>query len=252
MSTNNNNNDNRINSFDPSTFNLVTLFDKMKPNWKKIWNKVYQENPNLFKDLEAKLNNDTITYGSKLLIFPPKDQIFETFYHFDLEDTKVVILGQDPYHKFGQAHGLSFSVKDGIKPPPSLVNIFKELRLEYKDFTVPKSGNLTKWLDQGVLLLNNALTVLESNPNEYEKYWSPITNLVMKEISEQHKEGIIFLLWGAFAQSKSPIQKQHHILKSAHPSPLSANNGFFGCNHFVKTNEILTKNGKKIIDWTLL
>jgi uracil-DNA glycosylase len=255
----------RSNSYDSTPFNFEVLFKNMKPGWKTIWTDVYNQNTELFQTLENKLNEDTLIYQTKLLIFPAKKHIFETFNHFDLNDTKVVILGQDPYHSLGQAHGLSFSVQDGVKHPPSLLNIFKELENEYSDFKIPESGNLTKWLDQGVLLLNSALTVLETCPNQYQKYWSPITDLIVQKMSEQHPGGIVFLLWGAPAQSKAPNQKKntknpkkevinqakHHILKAVHPSPLSAHRGFFGCDHFKKTNELLHKDGKKIINWVL-
>lgn len=256
----------RLNSYDPSAFDFKSLFNQMKPGWKKLWTEVYQEIPEYFDALETKLNEDTRVYKKKLLIYPPKKNIFETFQHFDLNDTKVVILGQDPYHGFGQAHGLSFSVQDGVKHPPSLVNIFKELSSEYDDFKVPESGNLTKWLDQGVLLLNAALTVLESNANEYQNYWSPITDLVVKKMSEKHPGGIVFLLWGKPAQSKAPDlsklsakskargvvdQSKHHILRTAHPSPLSARRGWFGCNHFKLANDLLEKDNKTAINWKL-
>lgn len=234
-----------------SSFDFKVLFKDMKPGWKQIWTDVYTRHTDLFKKLEDKLNYDISVYGTKFLIFPPKKNIFETFNHFDLNETKVVILGQDPYHGLGQAHGLSFSVQDGVKHPPSLLNIFKELENEYNTFEIPKSGNLTKWLDQGVLLLNSALTVLEQNPNEYQKYWCPITDLIVKELSEKHPGGIVFMLWGSHAQSKAPSNKKHHILKTVHPSPLSANRGFFGCNHFQKANELLARDGKKTIDWLL-
>jgi uracil-DNA glycosylase len=241
----------RLDSDYTSPFNFKVLFESMKPGWKKIWIDVYNNHPDLFKNLEDKLNYDISIYGTKILIFPPKKHIFETFNHFDLDETKVVILGQDPYHGLGQAHGLSFSVQDGVKHPPSLQNIFKELENEYDTFKIPESGNLTKWLDQGVLLLNSALTVLEKNANEYQKYWSPITDLIVKEMSEKHSGGIVFMLWGSPAQSKAPTLKKHHILKAVHPSPLSAHRGFFGCNHFRKANELLSKDGKKVIDWVL-
>lgn len=252
----------RLKSYDSSSFNFKFLINEMKTDWKKLWLDVYSQIPELFKLLEDKLNSDTEIYKKKNLIFPEKKYIFETFKHFDLQETKIVILGQDPYHGFGQAHGLSFSVMDGVKIPPSLVNIFKELSSEIDDFKAPDSGNLTKWLNQGVLLLNTALTVLEGNPNEYQEYWGPITDVVIKELSERYSGKLIFMLWGKPAQSKAPDQSKdkkkgvidqskHHILRTVHPSPLSAHRGWFGCNHFTKANFLLEKDGKKKIDWKL-
>jgi len=254
----------RVNSYDPSLFDFKFLINQMKPQWKQLWLSVYDQKPLTFKALENKLNEDTRLFKKKHLIFPPKKHIFETFSHLDLDETKVVILGQDPYHGYGQAHGLSFSVQDGVKTPPSLVNIFKELRSEIDDFKVPESGNLMPWLDQGVVLLNSALTVLEGNPNEYQEYWSPITDAVIKELSDRHPGGLVFMLWGKPAQSKAPDlnkskkrqgvvdQSKHHVLRTTHPSPLSAHRGWFGCDHFNQANDFLKKDGKSPIDWRLI
>jgi uracil-DNA glycosylase len=187
-------------------------------------------------------------------IYPPGALIFNAFNQTPLSKLKVVILGQDPYHGAGQAHGLSFSVPNGIKPPPSLVNIFKEIQ---NDIGIPMPagyGNLTRWAEQGVLLLNAALTVRAGEPFSHANFgWADFTNAVIQKISDE-KSGIIFLLWGKFAQEKQALidETKHHVLKAAHPSPFSADKGFFGCKHFSKTNELLVKQGLAPIDWKLL
>jgi uracil-DNA glycosylase len=185
-------------------------------------------------------------------IYPPGSKIFAAFNHTPFDKVKVVIIGQDPYHGQGQANGLCFSVSDGIKHPPSLVNIFKEL---YNDLNIPmpKSGNLEKWAKQGVLLLNATLTVRANQAGSHQNQgWEEFTDSVIKKLSEK-KDGLIFLLWGKFAQDKAVLidTSKHFILKAAHPSPFSAHNGFFGCKHFSKTNEILMNKGQTPIDWKL-
>jgi uracil-DNA glycosylase len=184
-------------------------------------------------------------------IYPKGSDIFNAFNKTPLINLKAVILGQDPYHGANQAHGLSFSVQKGVTPPPSLKNIFKELQTDIPGFTIPQHGDLTAWAEQGVMLLNATLTVRAGSPGSHQKKgWEIFTDTVISKISEK-KEGIIFLLWGKFAQAKSELidDKKHHILKAAHPSPYSADNGFFGCHHFSKTNAILREEGKKEIDW---
>lgn len=186
------------------------------------------------------------------IIYPPGSLIFNSFNTTPFEKVKVVLLGQDPYHGKGQAHGLSFSVPDGIKPPPSLMNIFKEL---HDDIGVafPNHGNLTKWAEQGVLLLNASLSVRENEPLSHSSIgWNSFTDAVITHISSE-KEHVVFLLWGKYAQQKQELidETKHLVLKAAHPSPFSANNGFFGCRHFSKTNEYLVKNGIDPIDWSL-
>lgn len=184
------------------------------------------------------------------IIYPPGPLIFNAFNTTPFDKVKVVLLGQDPYHGYGQAHGLSFSVPDGVSPPPSLINIFKELHSDI-GMPVPKTGNLTKWAMQGVLLLNAVLTVRANEPASHSKIgWMEFTNAVISRISEE-KEGVVFLLWGKFAQEKQVLidETKHHVLKAAHPSPFSAHNGFFGCRHFSKTNNYLTKQGLDPIDW---
>ncbi|MES2418612.1 MAG: uracil-DNA glycosylase [Bacteroidota bacterium] len=186
-------------------------------------------------------------------IYPKGADIFNAFNHTPFDAVKVVILGQDPYHGTGQAHGLSFSVPKGIAVPPSLKNIYKELANEFKDFKTPGHGNLTSWADQGVLMLNATLTVSAQEAGSHQnKGWEIFTDKVITELSEQ-REGLIFLLWGRYAQQKEALIdiKKHHVLKAAHPSPFSAYNGFFGSNHFVKTNEILLKNSLTPINWQI-
>ena len=188
------------------------------------------------------------------IIYPPGPLIFNAFTQTPFHKVKVVIIGQDPYHNPGQAHGLSFSVPSGVKPPPSLMNIYKEINASLGIAMPAEFGNLTKWAEQGVLLLNAILTVRANEPGSHSKIgWMNFTDAVIKKISDE-KSGIIFLLWGKFAQEKQALidETKHHVLKAAHPSPFSAYQGFFGCNHFVKTNQLLTEQGLQPIDWKLL
>ena len=185
-------------------------------------------------------------------VYPDMYDLYNCFKYTQFENVKVVLLGQDPYHNEGQAHGLCFSVQDDIPLPPSLVNIYKEL-LSDVGCGVPASGNLTKWAKEGVLLLNTSLTVRAHQANSHSKCgWAWFTDSVIKLISEQ-KDHVVFILWGGNARSKKPLidGTKHLILECAHPSPLSAYNGFFGCKHFSKTNDYLMKNGLKPIDWDL-
>ena len=185
-------------------------------------------------------------------IFPSMYDIFNALKYTDYKDVKVVILGQDPYHEIGQAHGLSFSVLDHVPLPASLKNIFKELTTDL-NIPYPKTGNLTKWAKQGVLLLNTVLTVREHYANSHKnKGWEIFTNQVI-ELLNQRDESIIFVLWGNDAKQKKSLitNPKHFILTASHPSPLSAFNGFFGCKHFSKINEILQKNHQLPIDWSL-
>lgn len=193
------------------------------------------------------------TEYSNYTIYPSMFDIFNSMKITAFDNVKVVLLGQDPYHNEGQAMGLSFSVPDGVDIPPSLVNMYKELKNEL-GVEPKKSGNLTGWAKQGVLLLNTVLTVRAHSANSHKgKGWESFTDSIIKKISDK-KENVVFLLWGANARSKKPLidTKKHLILECAHPSPLSAYNGFFGCGHFKKTNEYLEKNGKKPIDWSAL
>jgi uracil-DNA glycosylase len=183
-------------------------------------------------------------------IYPPGSLIFNAFNSTPFDKVKVVILGQDPYHGDGQAHGLCFSAQYGVKPPPSLVNIYKELKSDV-GFEIPAHGNLQKWTEQGVFLLNAMLTVEANQPASHQKKgWEEFTNAVIQKLSKE-RSGLIFMLWGNFAQQKAVLidETKHTILKAAHPSPFSAYNGFFGCKHFSKTNEILKAKGEEEIDW---
>lgn len=183
-------------------------------------------------------------------IYPAGALIFNAFNSTPFDKVRVVILGQDPYHGAGQAHGLCFSVQEGIKPPPSLVNIYKELKSDV-GFTIPAHGYLQKWTTQGVFLLNAILTVEASQPASHQKSgWQEFTNAVIEKLSKE-KTGLIFLLWGNFAQQKAVLidETKHTILKAPHPSPFSAHTGFFGCKHFSTTNELLKAKGEKEIDW---
>ena len=185
------------------------------------------------------------------IIYPKGDDIFAAMNITPFEKVKVVILGQDPYHGEGQAHGLSFSVRDGVRPPPSLVNIYKEISAEY-NVPMPKSGNLTHWAEQGVLLLNATLTVENALAGSHQnKGWEEFTDAIIHAINDGH-DHIVFMLWGSYAQKKGAFidQKKHLVLKSVHPSPLSAHRGFLGCGHFKQANEYLEAHGIPPINWT--
>ena len=186
------------------------------------------------------------------VVYPDMYDIYNCFRYTPFDKVKVVILGQDPYHNEGQAHGLCFSVQKGVEPPPSLVNIYKELHDDV-GFRVPDSGDLTKWAKEGVLLLNTALTVRAHMANSHKNCgWTWFTDNVIRIVSEK-KEHAVFLLWGGNARSKKPLidSEKHLVLECAHPSPLSAYNGFFGCRHFSKTNQYLSAHGIEPVDWQL-
>jgi len=199
---------------------------------------------------------DTLEYVAQkraegVTVFPPEQQVFSAFDATPFEQIKVVILGQDPYHGPDQAHGLCFSVLPGIKPPPSLANMYKELVQDIEGVSIPEHGYLMPWAEQGVLLLNTVLTVEQGQAHSHKHLgWEQFTDKVIDEIN-QHGEGVVFLLWGAHAQKKGKnIDKtRHHVLHAPHPSPLSAHRGFFGCQHFSKTNALLTSMGKSPINW---
>ncbi|KAI1900996.1 hypothetical protein AGOR_G00055590 [Albula goreensis] len=187
-------------------------------------------------------------------IYPPAHQVFTWTQMCAIKDVKVVILGQDPYHGPGQAHGLCFSVQRPVPPPPSLVNMYKELASDIEGFQHPGHGDLTGWAKQGVLLLNAVLTVRAHQANSHkDKGWEAFTDAVVQWLNA-NLNGLVFMLWGSYAQKKGIAidRKRHHVLQTVHPSPLSAHRGFFGCKHFSKTNELLKKSGKKPIDWTAL
>ena len=190
-------------------------------------------------------------YSTKT-IYPNMNDIYNALKYTSYEDVKVVILGQDPYHGEGEAHGLAFSVKKGIAIPPSLRNIYKELNTSLSCY-IPNNGYLEKWAKQGVLLLNTALTVQKDNANSHSgKGWEILTDAIIKKVN-QKSQPVVFMLWGNNAKSKAWFvdQSKHLVLTSVHPSPLSASRGFFGCNHFKLANEFLTKNGLKEIDWQI-
>ena len=187
-------------------------------------------------------------------VYPKGSEIFNALNHTPFDKVKVVLLGQDPYHGVGQAHGLSFSVQKGIAIPPSLKNIYKELASDISTFSVPNHGNLTKWAEEGVLLLNATLTVRAQQAGSHQgKGWEIFTDKIISKLSDE-REGLVFLLWGRYAQNKSALidSNKHTVLKAAHPSPFSAYNGFLGCKHFSKANEILEKEGKTPIDWQII
>jgi len=220
---------------------------KIETSWKEVLRKEFKST--YFLQTAAHIKTELAT-GVK--IFPAGSHIFNAFNQTPFNEVKVVILGQDPYHGSGQAMGLSFSVPEGVKPPPSLVNIFKELKSDI-GLPIPTSGDLTHWAKQGVLLLNAVLTVRENDPASHAKIgWMHFTDAVIKKLSDG-KKGIVFLLWGKFAEQKQKQilidETKHFVLKAAHPSPFSAEKGFFGCKHFSKTNELLAKQGLQVIDW---
>ncbi len=213
-------------------------------DWDEIlkdeWEKPY------YKNLRAFLKQE---YATKT-IYPHMNDIFNALKYTSFKDTKVVIIGQDPYHGIGQAHGLCFSVKKGVTPPPSLKNIFKEQQADLGK-EIPPHGELTDWAKQGVLLLNAVLTVREGNPTSHAKMgWETFTDRVISELNKKETP-VVFLLWGAYAQKKAEIitNPKHQKLMSVHPSPLSASRGFFGCRHFSKTNALLESCGLEPINW---
>ncbi len=189
---------------------------------------------------------------SEKVIFPPSEDIFNALKYTPIDKVKVVLLGQDPYHEPGQAHGLSFSVKPGVKTPPSLVNMYKELNAEY-GYPMPNNGYLVKWAKQGVLLMNTVLTVRNGAANSHKgKGWENFTDAVIKAVNSQERP-VVYFLWGGNARSKKNLitNPKHLVLETVHPSPLSAYNGFFGCGHFKKANEFLEANGIEPIDWQI-
>ena len=215
------------------------------------WQNLFAEQQQL--DYYPRLINKVAEQRAAKVIYPPDAQVFSAFDSCPMDQLKVVILGQDPYHGEGQAHGLSFSVREGVKIPPSLRNIYKELTTDIDGFVIPEHGNLSAWAKQGVLLLNTVLTVEQAKAHSHAKYgWETFTEAVISYIS-QHCDGVVFLLWGAHAQKKGQVidANKHHLLCSVHPSPLSAHRGFFGCRHFSKTNQLLEQQGKAAIDWQL-
>ena len=220
---------------------------KIEASWKDVLHKEFTKP--YFEQIVAFLKTER---AQGKIIYPPGSLIFNAFDKTPFNKVKVVLLGQDPYHGPGQAHGLCFSVPDGVPPPPSLQNMYKELNNDI-GMPIPNTGNLTKWATQGVFLLNAALTVRAGEANSHAKIgWHEFTDSVIKTISAE-KKGVVFLLWGRFAQDKQVLidETRHYVLKAAHPSPYSADKGFFGCKHFSKTNHYLLKQKQDPIDWAL-
>lgn len=221
---------------------------KINASWKEVLKQEFEKS--YFIELAGFLK---VEKAMGKVIYPPGSLIFNAFELTPFDKVKVVILGQDPYHGKGQAHGLSFSVMKGVKPPPSLQNIFREIASDLGIQFSGTYGDLSHWARQGVLLLNASLTVREGEPLSHSKIgWEQFTDAVIKTVSAK-KENVVFMLWGRFAQEKQALidATKHLILKAAHPSPFSAYNGFMGCKHFSKANDYLVKNGKEPIDWSL-
>lgn len=220
---------------------------KIEPGWKSILKQEF--NRESFQQVVTHLKTEKM---AGKIIYPPGGLIFNAFNKTPFEKLKVVILGQDPYHNPGQAMGLSFSVPDGVALPPSLQNIYKEISADI-GLSMPRNGNLEKWAERGVMLLNAVLTVRANEPASHAKIgWMEFTDAVIRHISSE-KEHVVFLLWGRFAQEKQGLidETKHLVLKAAHPSPFSAEKGFFGCRHFSRTNEYLVSHGIDPIDWSL-
>ncbi|MBT2256325.1 uracil-DNA glycosylase [Priestia megaterium] len=218
----------------------------LKNDWAPLLEEEFQ------KDYYIQLREFLVDEYNHHTIYPDKYDIFNALHYTDYKNVKVVILGQDPYHGPNQAHGLSFSVQPGVKTPPSLVNIYKELKNEM-DYHIPNNGYLVKWAEQGILLLNTVLTVRRGEANSHKgKGWEQLTDRII-ELVAQKEEPVVFLLWGKHAQAKKElIHHSHHlILESPHPSPFSANRGFFGNNHFQRANEFLFQHGRQSIDWQI-
>ena len=224
----------------------MLLRNELEKSWENKMKKEFE------KDYFSILNQFLKQEYKEQTIFPEKKLIFNALNSTPFNKVKVVIIGQDPYHGKGQAHGLSFSVTEGIKTPPSLVNIFKEIESDLKINNHGK-GDLTKWAKQGVLLLNATLTVRENTAGSHQnKGWEQFTDQIISTISEERKD-LVFLLWGKFAQNKAKLidKNKHHILMSSHPSPLSSYRGFLGCKHFSECNNILKRDNKTEINWQL-
>ena len=220
---------------------------KIEKPWYDLLKNEYEKQ--YFVDIMNFLEKELVSKA----IFPPKEEIFTALEKLPYDEVKVVIIGQDPYHGENEAHGLAFSVKKGVRIPPSLRNIFKELKNEYEDFEIPNNGCLMPWVEEGVLLLNATLTVEKDKANSHKNIgWQNFTDKIIELINEK-EEPVVFLFWGNFAISKRILitNPKHLILESVHPSPLSASRGFFGNGHFVKVNEFLEKNSIKPINWNL-
>jgi uracil-DNA glycosylase len=225
---------------------MGSMKDRLPADWKKVLKDVLASPE--FEELEAFVARER----REETVYPSEEDLFSAFRLTPYEEVKVLLLGQDPYHGPGQAHGLAFSVQPGVKPPPSLVNIFKELQSDV-GAPKPKDGSLLRWAEQGVLLLNAVLTVRQGEANAHARHgWEHFTDAVIQKVSDK-PECVVFILWGAYAQKKKPLidTSKHVILEAQHPSPLSAKKGFFGSHPFSKTNEALKKAGREPIDWAL-
>ncbi len=221
------------------------MSDRFDPSWDSVIKPLFQSEK--MQALSAFVQAERKTFQ----VFPPTDLVFHAFQLTPLDKLKVVILGQDPYHNDGQAHGLSFSVPEGMAIPPSLRNIYSELSTDIQGFQIPNHGNLTKWAEQGVLLLNATLTVRAHEAGSHQKKgWEMFTDGIIKAISDKC-EHVVFLLWGSYAIKKSSLidSNKHLILTAVHPSPLSVYRGFYGCRHFSKANDFLINKGEQPIDW---
>ncbi|MAX41764.1 MAG: uracil-DNA glycosylase [Alteromonadaceae bacterium] len=216
------------------------------PAWQEVLGPV--KRADFFQQLMARIDAER---AAGKAIYPPASEVFNALTLTPLDNVKVVILGQDPYHGPGQAHGLCFSVQSGVKTPPSLVNIYKELAQDIEGFHIPEHGNLTAWAEQGVLLLNTVLTVEQGKAHSHAKWgWETFTDAVIKSVNDtQH--GVVFLLWGSHAQKKGQNidTQKHYVLNAPHPSPLSTHRGFLGCRHFSQTNTLLSQQGKTPVNW---
>jgi len=229
---------------------MLKPMEQVQPAIEESWKSVLKDE--FDKPYFYELKSFLLEEKSKYRVFPPGSLMFNAFNKTPFDKVKVVFIGQDPYHGFGQAHGLCFSVPDGIPQPPSLVNIFKEIENDI-GIRPPRHGNLEKWAAQGILLLNATLSVRENQPGSHQrKGWENFTDAAIHQLSSK-KEGLIFVLWGNFAIAKKELidPARHYILTAAHPSPFSAHKGFFGCRHFSKINGILRSEGKEEIDWML-
>lgn len=208
--------------------------------------------PEFKKEYYKKLYQFVKEEYSTKVIFPPSNELFSALTVTPLSKVKVVLIGQDPYHEYGQAHGMSFSVKPGVQIPPSLMNMYKEINNEY-GYNIPNNGYLVKWAEEGVLLLNNVLTVREHCADSHKgKGWETFTDAIVRAVNEQDRP-VVYFLWGSNARTKKSLitNPKHMVLEAVHPSPLSAYRGFFGCNHFKLANEYLEKNGIAPIDWKI-
>jgi uracil-DNA glycosylase len=230
-------------------YSIENLIKELNTNWKELLLEIVNENQGYIESIDTFLNQQKEEFDGIQEIYPKKDLIFNAFNKFNVEDTKVLILGQDPYHGPNQAQGLCFSVPKEIKKPPSLNRIFREIKDDMR-IDIPESGDLNRWAKQGVLLLNTTFTVRQRSPTSHSKIWKEFTNLVLQKLAKKCPN-LICLLWGNHAKSYKKILNQNNVfLEAKHPSPLGSNRGgWFGCKHFSKCNQILIDKGKDPINW---